>query len=131
MIWTKSLTSLFSILNKITIKFSFYWGDWVLECSLSFPFLSTWIWQFSNFQVLKSAIVGGNFSAAFHCILCFACGYSFFLSCAIFPIFFVNDCRELICLLVGGISSHIYWWCMLICEVLSSKYYVKYEALKL
>ena len=49
---------------------------------------------FHKSQVLKSAIVGGNYSATFHCILFqyFACGYSFFLTCAIFAIFFANDC---------------------------------------
>ena len=43
---------------------------------------------------LKVAIAGGHCGAASHCTFrhCFTCGYSFFLTCAIFPIFFALDC---------------------------------------
>ena len=41
----------------------------------------------------KSADVGGNCKATFYCIFCycFNWGYSFFLTCAIFPILFAHD----------------------------------------
>ena len=43
---------------------------------------------------LKVAIVEGNCGAASYCTFChcFTCVYSFFLTCAIFPIFFGHDC---------------------------------------
>ena len=54
-----------------------------------FDFLSRRFPNFSKSSVLKLAIVGGNCSAAAHCIFrwCFACGYSFFLTCTLFPTF--------------------------------------------
>ena len=47
-------------------------------------------------KVLKSAIVGGNCSATSHFIFCycFACVYSYFLTCAIFSIIFGHDCLK-------------------------------------
>ena len=43
---------------------------------------------------LKVAIIGSHCGAASHCTFrhCLTCGYSFFLTCAIFPIFFAHDC---------------------------------------
>ena len=43
-------------------------------------------------SVFKSTIVAGSCSTASHCIFrkCFACGYSFFLTSAIFLVFFAN-----------------------------------------
>ena len=75
---TKSLTSLFSYFQQDSYEIQFLVGGLVLDCSLSFSFLSTRVPQFPKvlkvlnllkvLKVLKLAIVGGNCSAASDCI---------------------------------------------------------------
>ena len=98
LIWSESLALLFGYFQEDSCKIQFLAGrlgtKLQFEFFISFHLNSPISWESSR-KLLEAVVVQ-------LLLVYFACGYSFFLTCTIFPIFFANNCLKKIFVEVLG-----------------------------